>query len=327
MNRRKLLEMTAALPLISLQRRTLATDCAWKMHTPIPINTQEIYPTVYKDELVVAGGIAARLGVPYFTNQVFAYASGTDRWRTLPELPENLHHVALTVYADQLLAVGGFNGGYTHIWRMRNAIYALQDNRWLAIAKLPTPQAEGVVASQGGRLHIVTGQQPKGEANRQRSDHSESSLHWVWDGNAWAHAAPIPTPRNSATGGWIGDQLVIAGGRTGSKNLATTEIYDKREDRWRPGAPMPLPQAGTAGVTNADSLYVFGGEIFQPQARVFPNAWQYSLKHDTWQALPALPTPRHGCGAGHLGQRIFIVGGATEPGGNGTTNTLESIDI
>ena len=40
---------------------------------------------------------------------------------------------------------------------------------------------------------------------------------------------------------------------------------------------MPLPQAGTASVVLDDELLVFGGEIFSPEAAVFPNAWRYSL--------------------------------------------------
>ena len=98
----------------------------------------------------------------------------------------------------------------------------------------------------------------KGYSIAERSDHTESHLHWVWDGSTWQDLAPIPTARNSATGGWIGDLLVVTGGRTASGNLADTEIYDKNTDTWRAAAPMPLPQAGTASVVVDDSLIVFG---------------------------------------------------------------------
>ena len=86
---------------------------------------------------------------------------------------------------------------------------------------------------------------------------------------------------------------------------------------------MPLPQAGTASVVVDQTLIVFGGEIFSPKASVFPNVWRYDLARDTWDALPDMPTPRHGLGAGLIGNQIFVVGGATEPGGSGTSDRNE----
>ena len=121
------------------------------------------------------------------------------------------------------------------------------------------------------------------------------------------------------------DQLVIVGGRTAAGNLNTTEIYDAHSDQWHSARPMPLPQAGTAGVTVGDSLYVFGGEIFTPEAAVFPNVWKYEVTTDQWSALPDLPTPRHGLGAGLLGDRIHVIAGATKPGGSGTSNAHEAL--
>ena len=273
-----LLSAGLSYPILHLRSNTLVAS--WATATPIPIKTQEIYPTVHKGELIVAGGIASKAGVPYFADSVFAYSPSEDGWRPLPDLPESLHHVALVSTGNDLLAIGGFNGGYTHVWRMRDRVYQLEDDEWVLHSNLPTRQAEGVVTHHNGRIHIVTGQQPRGEANKARSDHREGNLHWYWNGASWESLAPIPTPSNSATGGWIGNTLVISGGRTAAGNLTATEIYDAKEDRWRSGTPMPLPQAGTAGVTTADSLIVFGGEIFSPSAAVFPNVWRYHLATD-----------------------------------------------
>ena len=301
----------------------------WRSVRPIPIRTQEIYPAVHRGELYVAGGIASRVGLPYFTDACYRYSPAADRWTYTAPLPEARHHAALVSAQDRLFLVGGFNGGYTHIWRMRETVFELTGTGWEERQSLPQPQAEGVLAARAdGTIHLVTGQSPKGKANRKRSDHTEINNHWIWrlDGG-WETAAPIPTARNSATGGWIGDQLIVAGGRTRKGNLAVTEIYDAGEDRWRDAAPMPLPQAGTASVIVDDGIIVFGGEIFKPEERVFPNVWRYSLGADQWTALPDLPTPRHGLGAGLIDGRAYVVGGATSPGGLGTSDVNEVLDF
>ncbi len=225
-------------------------EARWQTAAPLPINTQELYSCVHQGRLCVAGGIASRLGVPYFTAASFAYDPSGDRWASLPDLPEDRHHAALVSTGDRLFMIGGFNGSYTNVWRMRDTVHELTEAGWVSVGNLPQAQAEGVLAChQSGVVHLVTGQSPRGSANSERSDHQEVASHWLWDGvGQWQTAAPIPTPRNSATGGWLGDQLIVTGGRTAAGNLAVTEVYDRQEDRWREAAPLPLPQAGTASV-------------------------------------------------------------------------------
>ena len=305
----------------------LAQAASWSEAQPLPINTQEIYPTVHQGKLHVAGGIARRLAVRHFTNRTFAYDPGADSWQETAPLPEDLHHAALVSTGDTLLAIGGFNGAYTHIWRMRDKVYALHESGWVEHSTLPTPQAEGVATLHAGRVHVVTGQQPRGTANTKRSDHVEGNLHWYFEAGVWRNLAPIPTPRNSATGGWIGEQLVVTGGRTAVGNLTTTEIYDAKTERWHAAAPLPLPQAGTASVVVDGSLIVFGGEIFRPEAKVFAEVWRYDLASDSWSSLPDMPLPRHGLGAGLIGDRIYVVGGASGVGSEGTSDANQVLTI
>ena len=303
-----------------------ASDTYWRTAKPLPLNIQELYPAVNRGRLYVAGGIAAKLGAPYFTDVCLSYDPVEDKWREEHSLPEDRHHAALGSAANRLFLVGGFNGGYTHIWRMRGEMHELTPDGWEPRSSLPAPQAEGVLATApDGYLHLVTGQSPRGSANKARSDHQEVSLHWRYDlsANRWEPAAPIPTPRNSATGGWFGNELIVAGGRTATGNLDVTEVYDLKEDKWRTTAPLPLPQAGTAGAVVDDGLIVFGGEIFYPEADVFANVWHFHVAKGVWRALPDLPTPRHGIGAGRIGDEVFVIGGATQPGGRGTTNLNE----
>ncbi|MEM9759867.1 MAG: kelch repeat-containing protein [Pseudomonadota bacterium] len=300
----------------------------WSRRAALPLQTQELYPAVHGNRLWVAGGITPLPSGLSFSDGTWSYDPVADQWDAGPVLPEERHHAAMVSTGEQLYIVGGFHGTASAPWQMLDSVLVLREDRWEAASTMPQPQAEGVLAHRGdGIVHLVTGQSRRGTANAARSDHIEVDAHWRWDtgANRWDRAAPIPTPRNSATGGWIGDLLIVAGGRTAEGNLDTTEIYDGKEDRWRTLAPMPLPQAGTGSVIIDDSLVVFGGEIFQPEARVFPNVWRYLLSEDRWIALPALPTPRHGIGAGLIGRTAFVVGGATSPSGRGTSDRNEAL--
>ena len=327
--RQLLIAGTAVLTSPVSRGQEAAGGPAWETAAPLPINTQELYSCVHQGQLHVAGGIAARLGVPYFTRASFAFDAQADRWLELPDLPEARHHAALVSTGARLYLVGGFNGSYSAVWRMRDTVHELTEAGWERVGILPQAQAEGVLACHSsGVIHLATGQSPKGAANGERGDHREVTDHWRWDGAGdWQAAAPIPTPRNSATGGWLDDQLMVTGGRTAAGNLAVTEIYDLKEDRWRVAAPLPLPQAGTASVVVEDGLIVFGGEIFIPEARVFPNVWRYVMHEDRWYPLPDMPTPRHGIGSGLIGDRAYVIGGATAPGSSGTSNLNEVLQV
>ena len=320
----------ATKPLVAASA-SVQSPGRWSQAPAMPLAVQELYPAVFQQRLYVAGGIAARLGVPYFTSRCVSFSAKEQSWREESELPEALHHAALAATDKTLTLAGGFNGGYTHIWRMRKSVYTLGEDGWKPAIDLPRPQAEGVFTSAtDGALHLVTGQSPKGQANGERSDHTEVNDHRVLapGTNAWESLAPIPTPRNSATGGWLdANHLLVVGGRTAAGNLAVAELYDRAEDRWRTVAPMPLPQAGTASVVVGSNLLVFGGEIFVPEAGVFAQCWRYRRDEDRWEALPDLPTPRHGLGAGVLGDNVFVVGGATRPSGRGTSDCNESLSL
>jgi len=327
MDRRNFIASAAALAVAT--RASASNKLAWSSAASLPINIQELYPAVHQGKLYVAGGIASKLGTPYFTNRFFSYDPFIDKWRDETHLPESLHHAAMVSTGERLFLAGGFNGGYSHVWRMRDRVYQYEAGEWLAMPSLPNPQAEGVLAHHQNDIHLVTGQSPLGEANSKRSDHREVATHLVWQPgeSKWQSAAPIPLARNSATGGWVGDQLIVTGGRNSAGNFNATHIYDKKEDRWRDAQPLPLPQAGTASVAVEDGIIVFGGEIFVPNAGVFKNTWRYSFANDQWQAYPDMVTPRHGIGAGKIGDQIFVVGGATEPSGNGTSNLNEVLGL
>jgi len=294
----------------------------WHSASALPQVVQEIYPALHQDEIHVVGGISNCYGLPCFTNTHWIYQAQTDAWRAGHRLPVDCHHAALVSSDWGLLLVGGFHGGYTHIWRMSEQVLRLTPSGWERLADLPQAQAEGVLGKDSkGALHLVTGIRRVGEGNRSRSDHTETTQHWVKQGEhaAWEVAAPIPTARNSACGGWLDGRWVIAGGRTAKGNLAQTEVYDPQSDKWRSVRPMPLAQAGAAAAVIDNKLMVFGGENFVPQSQVFANAWCYDLRSDTWEALPDMPVPRHGLGAVTLNQQVHVFAGAAKAGGWGTS--------
>jgi N-acetylneuraminic acid mutarotase len=124
----------------------------------------------------------------------------------------------------------------------------------------------------------------------------------------------MPTPRNHHAAAAIGGKLYVVGGRPPfSPGLGTLEVYDPVKNEWATLAPMPTGRSGIAGAVVKGCLYVFGGEGNQLHPRgVYPQNEVYDPRTNTWETMPAMPTPRHGIGAGVLGNKIYIPGGATD---------------
>jgi len=105
--------------------------------------------------------------------------------------------------------------------------------------------------------------------------------------------------------------------------VATHEVYDHKEDRWRNAAPLPQAQGGLAAASLGGKLYAFGGEYFDNGGGVYPESWIYSPENDSWEPLPDMRTPRHGLGAVSLNNVIYVIGGAKQASGVDTSATVE----
>jgi hypothetical protein len=60
-----------------------------------------------------------------------------------------------------------------------------------------------------------------------------------------------------------------------------------------------------------DRVYVFGGEA---PLRIFSAVDMYEPAGTRWIGKAPMLTPRHGIGAAVVGGRIYVPGGASEPG-------------
>lgn len=305
---------------------------AWRARAALPQSAQEIYPTLWNGEILVAGGFTQRDGQIEPTDQAFLYTPQTDRWRVGPALPRPRHHPQLLAVGDRLYALAGFEA------RDRDRVWVMQAGGWMKDAAdapwtpapaLPAPRGEAVVLAHEGRLHVIGGRSPTGEANGQWRDHGDVRDHRVLDPGAgvWEAARPAPSARNSAAGVAIGGRLYVVGGRrVGAGSNAELEAYDPREDRWDSLTPMPQAQGGLAAGVIDGQIVAFGGEFFAPDpGGVHAETWLYDVERDAWVAGPPMTTPRHGLGGVTIGDTIYAVGGATGVGADGTSAVVEAL--
>ena len=324
-SRRELLKSTAALSACACL--PVRADGTWETSVDLPLRVQEIYPCLHRGSLWVAGGLGPDVpeAQQNISDSVHRFDFGDGPWTDEPSLPEPRHHGFLVSTGSDLLLFGGFvaaNGGR---WSASSDVLRLSENSWSKIGTLPSAQSETVAALNGNLVHLAGGRAP-GSANANWNDQRDIDLHQVFDPETGqtTNASPLPMARNSAASFVIDGQWHVVGGRTvGGGNSARHDVYDFESDTWRDAAPMPQAQGGLAAASIDTRGYVFGGEYFSPDGGgVYSEVWEYDADTDNWREASAMPVPRHGLGAVAVDRSIYIVAGATEAGGSGTSNRL-----
>jgi len=139
----------------------------------------------------------------------------------------------------------------------------------------------------------------------------------------WLKLAPFPEPSEELIGAAAGGKMYVFGGyEVGGKPKGMVYEYDPVSDKWTKKKPMALPAHHMVIVEHSGKLYVTGGFVLSTQGPPswvpINNVWQYDPASDNWKALAPMPTPRGGGGAGVVGERIYVIGGATNaPGETG----------
>jgi len=286
-------------------------EASWELATPLPEERTEVSITTDGERVYLLGGFGPNGEPNGFEAEapraVWAFDPGDDRWTQITELPEGVNHAGLAYLDGKLYVVGGWHEAtMDSIDDVR--IYDIADDAWRDGPPLPTARGAHGVAVLDGRIHAIGGVDVDGE---------NTGAHEIYDPDeaTWSSAAELPTPRDHIGAvAYNGEIFVLAGRDDTSFTLTNNEIYDSEGDEWRDGAAVPTGRSGVAAVEHEGWLYLFGGETFEPEEKTFDEAERYHPAEDRWEALPPMPTARHGLGAAVVDRRIYVVSGGPEPG-------------
>ena len=215
--------------------------------------------------------------------------------------------------------------------------WALEGDGWRLVTRLPAPQAETTGLGHDGKIHLIGGRAPKGEANGTWNDQGDIATHRVFDPSEgrWSERAPLPMARNSAAAAVHDGAFWIAGGRTVEHGgTGRLDRYDPVRDVWETRAPIPASAQGHQvggglglGVLADGRLAAFGGEWFGSPGGVFADTWLYDPARDVWMPGPLMPTPRHGLAAVSVNGAIYAIAGGARVGGGAAVSAVEVLGL
>jgi len=184
---------------------------------------------------------------------------------------------------------------------------------WTRKASMPTTRVFGAAGSVAGILYVATGSVTPSAIGTAIPVETVIAYDPVSD--SWTTRAPIPTPRNSATGGVLNGILYVAGGTVlNAAGTGVLEAYDPATNTWAAKASMPTPRfSASAGVING-TLYVVGGYsnagIIPPNTSPYlATVEAYDPTTNTWTTKAPMPTPRENAVSGVVNGILYVAGG------------------
>jgi non-specific serine/threonine protein kinase len=290
---------------------------SWAMGRDSPFRVQQLEAAVLDNRIWLAGGL---LGPDQATNKTEYYDPTLRTWGTGPDLPFLVHHAALVNYRGQLWLIGGFLPVGHNLEASASDHVLILDpakNQWVEGPPLHHARAASAAVVVGDQI-VVVGGRTGGKTE------TEVKTTEIYNGKSWHDAPDIPVPGDHLAGVTDGTYLYAIGGRnlSVSENHNALQRFNPATGQWTQLTPMPAADSDFGAAYMDGQLITFGGEnLFS----VFKTTRAYNLATKKWSTLQDLPVARHGLGVAVLGQTIYAIDGAAEPGHDGSTSTMEKL--
>lgn len=309
----------------------------WRQGRALPMPTQEIYPTVFNNEIYVGGGFVPARESVFFglspSKAIYVFNPESNSWRQGVPLPEARHHLGMVSNEQYLYGIGGFVGVKGKAWQLQKSVHRMTPNgkEWIPGPDLPVVMGESVYASLNNSIHVIGGKTREISTGRG----TDTTKHFkLVDDAHWEEAAPATVARNSAGAAVLDGRIFVIGGRASGNNAGNkqfSEVYDPTVDRWEKIRPLPVASAGLSAVAVKGKILVSGGEAFGPggnwkTGKAFNQVWSYDPGTDQWQEVLAMPQARHGHGTVMLAGKVYVIGGASKVGPQETSASVMVLD-
>ncbi len=278
------------------------TQAQWQMRTEIGPRLSEFPAVSHGGSIYVAGGLHT---LTSGSNQFWRYDPAHDQWHRLADLPATRDHAMMAAADDAIFVFGGYVSGPIDgiasnlAWR-----YDPADDRWSAIAPMPSARSAGGAARLGDYIYLAGGM------------HGQHVDRYDPAADQWSsQAIDDPATRDHSAVVALDGELWLLGGRDHGGGLAHGEvtIFDPHSGQSRAGPTMPRGRSGFAAAVADGQLIVTGGESLFPLLMV-GGADLYSREHG-WRAIAAPALIVHGGPAVFHHGRYHLLLGSTAAGG------------
>jgi N-acetylneuraminic acid mutarotase len=135
----------------------------------------------------------------------------------------------------------------------------------------------------------------------------------------WMDLMPFPEPHEEVIGQAANGKMYVFAGLVSApvwQPVGMVYEYDPPANKWTKKKVMPLPAHHLSLTEYNGKVYVFGGFIAGRVGNLtawapINNAFEYDPANDSWKELAPMPTKRGAGVAATVGDKMYVIGGAT----------------
>jgi N-acetylneuraminic acid mutarotase len=253
----------------------------------------------------------------------------SDGWIGTTELPEARMYPGVAVYNDWVYVLGG---SYTSAWMERDTVWFAQFNpdgtisSWAETTRLPYPSHSVAVVQWNGRLYILAGW----NGFSQHDDVYFAEIEADGTIGSWIGTTSLPEARAHGYTAVVHDGAIYFIGGTTATNPATLHrnVYyaaiqpTGEVGAWTETAALPVGLEAHTSVVVGDDIFVIGGhrQPTYPGYAMTDKVLKAHINPDhtlgAWTECCTLPEPLCHHSSLVLGDRVYVIGGEHEGGGN-----------
>lgn len=223
-------------------------------------------------------------------------SSADTTWKASAPMPTARTRLAVTAYANRLIAIGGDtqNGASSAVER-----FDPKTGTWISNASKPIPVSNVTAVLVGDKIMVPGGMTSTG---------APTALVEAYDpkGDTWSDVAALPNPRMAYAAAAFDGELYLFGGWDGSAYSASVYAFDPKSNTWSSRAPMPAPRGFAAAASAGDVIYVVGGFDGQIESSACER---YRPRQNRWETCPSMSVGRGGLALVAIGSNLYAIGG------------------
>lgn len=259
----------APLAAFGATQRVIVFDLStqsWRDGPALPTHAHHVHLAALNGELWAIGGFLGGDNRRRWicTPRVLKLSSGS--WVEGPVLPKPIGEATPIVHQGRIHLIGGRapRASANIEWDDQadvadHFVIASGETAWIQAAPLPMARNSAAGASDGARLHVISGRTVAG---------GQTAAHHIYDprSDRWETGPDYPDPRGGLAGAFWRGRIVAGGGEIFEPGSVGDTLYEFVAGAWRAFERMPAPRHGHGLIAAGDALYALGGAR-HPSAR------------------------------------------------------------
>ncbi len=235
---------------------------SWTELSKPPIQLHHFQAVTYKDAIYIIGAFTDGYPGETSVDRVIKYYPEQDRFEYSHEIPESRRRGAAgaVVYQDKIYLVGGSNNGHIGGFQPWFDEYDPRTGEWRELPDAPRARDHFQAVVIDHQLYAVAGRRTSQGTNQIFNQTVPEVDVFDFVTHTWSTlpiTANIPTERAGNMASAWDKKLMVAGGESGSQQLAHNEVelFDPVTRTWQTMPPMVEGRHGSG-------LAIFGGSVY-----------------------------------------------------------------